>query len=114
MVNVRENIDAFSKLKIESDFQKLSPGGCISYAELPDMGNNIDAVMELVKFIYDNNIYAELNSKHDYCQKCGYTGEIQIKGDEGNLYWECPNCGNTDKKTLNVSRRTCGDLFRAK
>lgn len=107
-VNVRENIDIFSKLKLESEFQKLSPGGNISYGECPDLSNNIDAVMTIIKFIYNTNMYAELNSKHDYCQVCGYTGEIEIKGEEGHLYWQCPNCGNTDKTKLNVSRRTCG------
>lgn len=107
-VNVRENIDAFSKLKVESEFQKLSPGGAISYVEIPDMSNNIPAVLEVIKFIYENIMYAELNCKFDYCQKCGYSGEIQIKGEPGHLYWECPNCGNTDKNTMNVARRTCG------
>ena len=105
---MRENIDIFSKLKLESEFQKLSPGGNISYGECPDLSNNIDAVMDIIKFIYNTNLYAELNSKHDYCQVCGYTGEIEIKGKEGHLYWQCPNCGNTDKTKLNVSRRTCG------
>ena len=108
MVNVRENIDIFSKWKLESEFQKLAPGGNISYGECPDLSNNIDAVMDIIKFIYNTNLYAELNSKHDYCQVCGYTGEIEIKGEEGHLYWQCPNCGNTDKTKLNVSRRTCG------
>lgn len=107
-VNVREKIDAFSKLKLESEFQRLSPGGAISYVEVPDMHKNIPAVLELYKFIYENIMYAELNSKFDYCQKCGYSGEIQIKGEPGSLYWECPNCGNTDKNTLNIARRTCG------
>ena len=107
-VNVRESIDAFSKLKMESEFQKLSPGGAISYVEIPNMSNNIPAVLEVIKFIYENIMYAELNCKFDYCQKCGYSGEIQIKGEPGHLYWECPNCGNTDKNTMNVARRTCG------
>ena len=107
-VNVRESIDAFSKLKMESEFQKLSPGGAISYVEIPNMSNNIPAVLEVIKFIYENIMYAELNCKFDYCQKCGYSGEIQIKGEPGHLYWECPNCGNTDKDTMNVARRTCG------
>lgn len=107
-VNVREKIDAFSKLKMESEFQKLSPGGAISYVEIPNMANNIPAVLEVIKFIYENIMYAELNCKFDYCQKCGYDGEIQIKGEPGHLYWECPNCGNTDKNTMNVARRTCG------
>lgn len=108
MVNVREPIDIFTKLKLEAEFQKLSPGGAISYGEVPNMANNISAVLDVIKFIYDNILYAELNSKFDYCQKCGYTGEIKIKGTEGHLYWECPNCGNTDKNTMNVARRTCG------
>ena len=107
-VNVRESIDAFSKLKMESEFQKLSPGGAISYVEIPNMSNNIPAVLEVIKFIYENIMYAELNCKFDYCQKCGYSGEIQIKGEPGHLYWECPNCGNADKNTMNVARRTCG------
>ena len=107
-VNVREHIDAFTKLKFESEFQELSPGGAISYVEVPDMSKNVDAVLEIINFIYDNIMYAEINSKFDYCQCCGYSGEIQIKGDPGHLYWECPNCGNTDQNKMNVARRTCG------
>lgn len=110
-VPVFEKIDAFTKLKKESEFQRLSPGGAVSYVESPDLSNNIDAVIELMKFMYDNIMYAEINAKFDYCQKCGYSGEIQIKGDVGNLYWECPNCGNTDKNTLNIARRTCGKVI---
>lgn len=105
---VREPIDAFTKLKLESEFQQLSPGGAISYVEVPNMSHNIPAVLDILKFIYDNIMYAEINSKFDYCQVCGYTGEIQIKGEEGHLYWECPNCGNTDQSKMNVARRTCG------
>ena len=104
-VPVFEEIDAFSKLKLESEFQKLSPGGAISYVETPNLQNNIDVVVEIIKFIYDNIMYAELNTKSDYCQKCGYTGEILIDDD---LEWYCPNCGNRDHNTLNVARRTCG------
>ena len=104
-VPVFEEIDAFSKLKLESEFQKLSPGGAISYVETPNLQNNIDVVIEIIKFIYDNIMYAELNTKSDYCQKCGYTGEILIDDD---LEWYCPNCGNRDHNTLNVARRTCG------
>lgn len=107
-VNVREPIDAFTKLKIEADFQKHSLGGCISYVEVPDLKGNVDVVVKLMQFIYENIMYAELNCKIDYCQKCGYSGEIQIKGEPGHLYWECPNCGNTDQNTMNVTRRTCG------
>ncbi len=107
-VNVREKIDAFTKLKLESEFQKLSPGGAISYVEVPDMSNNIPAVLEILKFIYDNIMYAEINSKFDYCQCCGYSGEIKIKGEPGHLYWECPNCGNRDRDKMSVARRTCG------
>ena len=107
-VNVREHIDAFTKLKFESEFQELSPGGAISYVEVPDMSKNVDAVLEIINFIYDNIMYAEINNKFDYCQCCGYSGEIQIKGDPGHLYWECPNCGNTDQNKMNVARRTCG------
>ena len=107
-VPVFEQIDAFTKLKLESEFQQLSPGGAISYIEVPNMQNNIPAVMEVIRFIYDNIMYAELNTKSDYCQKCGYDGEIQIKGEPGHLYWKCPNCGNTDQDTMNVARRTCG------
>ena len=104
-VPVFEEIDAFSKLKLESEFQKLSPGGAISYIETPNLQGNIDAVIEVIQFIYDNIMYAELNTKSDYCQKCGYTGEILI---DDNLEWYCPNCGNRDHNTLNVARRTCG------
>jgi len=104
-VPVFEEIDAFTKLKLESEFQKLSPGGAISYIETPNLQNNLDVILQVIKFIYDNIMYAELNTKSDYCQKCGYTGEIQI---DDNLEWYCPNCGNTDHNTLNVARRTCG------
>ena len=104
-VPVFEEIDAFSKLKLESEFQMLSPGGAISYIETPNLQNNIEAVLEVIQFIYDNIMYAELNTKSDYCQKCGYTGEILI---DDNLEWYCPNCGNRDHNTLNVARRTCG------
>ena len=104
-VPVFEEIDAFSKLKLESEFQRLSPGGAISYIETPNLQNNLDAVLEVIQFIYDNIMYAELNTKSDYCQKCGYTGEILI---DDNLEWYCPNCGNRDHNTLNVARRTCG------
>ena len=104
-VPVFEEIDAFSKLSLESEFQRLSPGGAISYVETPNLQNNLDAVIEVIKFIYDNIMYAELNTKSDYCQKCGYTGEILIDDD---LEWYCPNCGNRDHNTLNVARRTCG------
>ena len=104
-VPVFEEIDAFSKLKLESEFQKLSPGGAISYIETPNLQDNLDVIIEVIKFIYDNIMYAELNTKSDYCQKCGYTGEILI---DDNLEWYCPNCGNRDHNTLNVARRTCG------
>lgn len=104
-VPVFEEIDAFTKLKIESEFQKLSPGGAVSYVETPNLQNNLDVVLQVIKFIYDNIMYAELNTKSDYCQKCGYTGEILI---DENLEWYCPNCGNRDHNTLNVARRTCG------
>ena len=108
-VNVREEIDAFTKLKFESDFQKLSPGGAISYVEVPNMSDNIDAVLSVMQFIYENIMYAELNTKSDYCQVCGYTGEIQIVNDDhGKLVWECPNCGNREQDKMNVARRTCG------
>ncbi|MEE0954347.1 MAG: anaerobic ribonucleoside-triphosphate reductase [Eubacterium sp.] len=108
-VNVREKIDAFSKLKFESEFQALSPGGAISYVEVPNMQNNIPAVLSVMQFIYDNIMYAELNTKSDYCEVCGYDGEIQIKEDEhGKLIWECPNCGNRDQSKMSVARRTCG------
>lgn len=108
-VHVTEEINAFDKLKFESEFQKLSPGGAISYVEVPDMQNNIPAVLSVMKFIYENIMYAELNTKSDFCEICGYDGEIQIKEDEsGKLIWECPNCGNTDQDKMSVARRTCG------
>ncbi len=107
-VHVSEEIDAFTKLSFEAQFQHLSPGGAISYVEVPNMQQNIDAVLELMRFIYDNIIYAELNTKSDYCQECGYDGEIQIAEDDGKLVWKCPQCGNTDQNKMNVARRTCG------
>ncbi len=108
-VHVTEEINAFEKLKFEAQFQRLSPGGAISYVEVPNMENNIDAVLELMKYIYNNIMYAELNTKSDYCQECGYTGQIEIVTDiHGKLVWECPNCGNTDQNKMNVARRTCG------
>jgi ribonucleoside-triphosphate reductase len=107
-VHVREPIDAFTKLKFESEFQLLSPGGAISYIECADMTKNLDAVITVIQFIYDNIMYAELNTKSDYCQVCGYDGEIKIVTDHGRLEWECPNCGNKDKTKMNVARRTCG------
>ena len=108
-VNVRENIDAFTKLRFESDFQRLSPGGAISYVEVPNMQNNIPAVLSVMKYIYDNIMYAELNTKSDYCEVCGYDGEIKIVEDKnGKLVWECPNCGNRDQSKMSVARRTCG------
>ena len=108
-VHVTEEIDAFEKLRLESKFQKLSPGGAISYVEVPDMQNNLDAVLGVMEYIYDNIMYAELNTKSDFCQACGYDGEILITDDgEGKLVWECPNCGNRDQSTMNVARRTCG------
>ena len=107
-VHVSEPIDAFTKLKFESEFQKLSPGGAISYVEVPNMQQNIPAVISVMKFIYDNIMYAELNTKSDYCQVCGYDGEIKIVEDNGKLVWECPNCGNRDQNKMNVARRTCG------
>ena len=108
-VHVSEQIDAFSKLKFESDFQKLSPGGAVSYVEVPNMQNNIPAVLSVMKFIYNNIMYAELNTKSDYCECCGYDGEMIIKDDEsGKLVWECPNCGNKDQNKMFVARRTCG------
>ncbi len=107
-VNVTEPIDAFSKLKFESEFQSLSTGGAISYVEVPDMQNNIPAVISVIQFIYDNIMYAELNTKSDYCQQCGFDGEIQIVEEDGKLIWECPHCGNRNQDTLNVARRTCG------
>ena len=107
-VHVSEQIDAFTKLKFESDFQRLSPGGAISYVEVPNMQDNLEAVISVLQFIYDNIMYAELNSKSDYCQVCGYDGEIKIVEDDGKLVWECPKCGNRDQNKLNVARRTCG------
>ena len=107
-VHVTEKIDAFTKLKFESKFQHLSPGGAISYVEVPNMQNNIPAVIRVMQFIYENIMYAELNTKSDYCQVCGYDGEIQIVEDEGKLVWECPNCKNRDQNKMNVARRTCG------
>ena len=107
-VHVTEEINAFDKLKFEAQFQHLSPGGAISYVEVPDMQNNIPAVLEVMKFIYNNIIYAELNTKSDYCQVCGWDGEIQIVEDNGKLIWKCPKCGNTDQDKMNVARRTCG------
>ena len=109
-IKVTEPIDAFSKIKLESEFQALSPGGAITYVEVPNMQNNIPAVLEVIKFIYNNIIYAELNTKSDYCQVCGYDGEIKIVKDEstGRLVWECPNCKNRDQDKMNVARRTCG------
>ena len=107
-VNVREKIDAFTKLKFESEFQALSPGGAISYVEVPNMQDNLEAVRAVVDFIRDNIMYAELNTKSDYCEVCGYDGEIQIVEDKGKLIWECPNCGNTDQTKMSVARRTCG------
>ena len=107
-VHVTEEIDAFSKLKFEAKFQALSPGGAISYVEVPDMQNNIKAVLQVMKFIYDNIMYAELNTKSDYCQVCGYDGEISIVEEDGKLIWECPNCKNHDQDKMNVARRTCG------
>ena len=107
-VHVSEHIDAFTKLKFESEFQKLSPGGAISYVEVPNIQDNLEAVMSVLQFIYDNIMYAELNTKSDYCQCCGYDGEIKIVEDDGKLVWECPKCGNRDQNKLNVARRTCG------
>ncbi len=107
-VHVTEEIDAFTKLKFEAQFQHLSPGGAISYVEVPDMQNNLEAVLQVMRFIYDNIIYAELNTKSDYCQVCGWDGEIEIVEDDGKLIWRCPRCGNTDQDKMNVARRTCG------
>lgn len=109
-VHVTEDIDAFTKLTFESEFQPLSPGGCISYIEVPDMSKNIEAVLEVIHHIYDSIMYAELNTKSDYCQVCGYDGEIKIVEDDGKLVWECPNCGNRDQSRMSVVRRTCGYL----
>ena len=107
-VHVTEPIDAFTKLEFEAQFQHLSPGGAISYVEVPDMQNNIPAVLEVMKFIYDHIIYAELNTKSDYCQVCGWDGEISVVEEDGKLIWKCPQCGNTDQDKMNVARRTCG------
>ena len=107
-VHVTEEIDAFAKLKFESQFQALSTGGAISYVEVPNMQNNLEAVLQIIRYIYDNIMYAELNTKSDYCQECGFDGEIQIVEDDGKLVWECPNCGNRDQDKMNVARRTCG------
>ena len=108
-VHVTEDINAFDKLKFESQFQELSPGGAISYVEVPDMVDNIPAVLSVMQYIYENIMYAELNTKSDYCQVCGYNGEIRIVTDEdGKLIWECPNCGNRNQDKMNVARRTCG------
>lgn len=107
-VPVFEEIDPFEKLKLESEFQNLSPGGAISYIECADLTNNVDAILEVLDFIYDNIMYAELNTKSDYCQVCGYDGEIKIIDEDGELIWECPNCHNRDHNKMNVARRTCG------
>ena len=109
-INVREKIDIFSKFKFESEFQELSPGGAISYGEVPNMTRNIPAVLEIIQYIYDNIMYAELNTKSDYCMACGYDGEIEVLGEPGKMYWKCPNCGNTDQNKMNITRRTCGYL----
>ena len=107
-VHVTEEIDAFEKLKLEAKFQALSPGGAISYVEVPNMQDNIEAVESVMKFIYDNIMYAELNTKSDYCHECGFDGQIEIVEENGKLEWVCPNCGNRDTDKLNVARRTCG------
>ncbi|WP_337404135.1 anaerobic ribonucleoside-triphosphate reductase, partial [Porcipelethomonas sp.] len=107
-VHVTEEIDAFSKLTFESKFQKLSPGGAVSYVEVPNMQNNIEAVLAIMKHIYENIMYAELNTKSDYCCECSYEGEIQIVNNDGKLIWECPQCSNRDQDKMNVARRTCG------
>lgn len=107
-VHVSEKIDAFKKLEFEAEFQKLSPGGAISYVEVPNMQDNIPAVLSVMQYIYNHIMYAELNTKSDYCQVCGYDGEIKIVEEEGKLVWRCPNCGNEDQNKLNVARRTCG------
>jgi len=107
-INVREEINPFDKLAIEAVYQKLSPGGAISYCESANLVNNIPAIIEVIKFIYDNIMYAEINTKSDYCQVCGYDGEIEIVDEDGILSWRCPNCGNTDQAKMNVARRTCG------
>ena len=107
-VHVTEPINAFDKIALESRFQALSPGGAISYVEVPNMSDNLEAVMQVMKFIYDNILYAELNTKSDYCQVCGWDGEIEIQEDDGKLVWTCPCCGNRDQNKMNVARRTCG------
>ena len=107
-VHVTEQIDAFEKLSLEAKFQALSPGGAISYVEVPDMQSNIEAVLDVMRYIYDHIMYAELNTKSDYCQECGYDGEIAVVEDSGKLLWECPNCKNRDQTRMNVARRTCG------
>lgn len=107
-IHVTEPVDAFTKLATEAKFQALSPGGAISYVEVPNMQDNIEAVISIMQFIYDNIMYAELNTKSDFCQVCGYDGEIQIQEDDGKLVWECPNCHNRDQSKMNVARRTCG------
>ena len=107
-VHVTEPIDAFDKLALEAKFQALAPGGAISYVEVPDMQNNIPAVISVMQYIYDTILYAELNTKSDYCQVCGWDGEINIVEIDGKLVWKCPNCGNTDQSRMNVARRTCG------
>ena len=107
-VHVSEKIDAFKKLEFEAEFQNLSPGGAISYVEVPNMQNNIPAVLSVMQYIYNHIMYAELNTKSDYCQVCGYDGEIKIVEESGKLVWRCPNCGNEDQSKMNVARRTCG------
>lgn len=107
-VNVREEINPFEKLEIESRFQELSPGGAISYIESSNMNDNLPALLEVMKFIYENIMYAEINTKSDYCQVCGYDGEIQIVKENGELIWECPSCKNRDQDKMNIARRTCG------
>jgi ribonucleoside-triphosphate reductase len=107
-VHVTEEINAFDKLQFEAQFQRLSTGGAISYVEVPDMQNNLEAVLQMLKFIYENIMYAELNTKSDYCQECGWDGEIEIVEENGKLVWRCPRCGNTDQNKMNVARRTCG------
>ena len=109
-IHVAHHIDAFSKLATEAKFQKLSPGGAISYVEIPNMTNNIPAVLDIIKFIYDNIMYAELNTKSDHCLACGFDGEIILKEKDGKIDWECPQCGNRDHNKLHVTRRTCGYL----
>ena len=103
-----EEIDAFSKLEFEGKLQKLSPGGCISYVEIPSANRNVKVILQLIKFMYDHTMYAEINTKLDYCKKCGFDGEILIKGERGAYYFECPQCGNTDEKEMNITRRVCG------